>query len=171
MCEWSRPGAPRPRSRCEGTRRPTIRGVIEVVGEVTDELAEALPRLVRQLSASAPAPSREDVERIVSSDAARLLVARDAAGHIIGALTLVIFPIPTGIRAWIEDVIVDDQARGLGIGTLLTREAIRLARAAGARTVDLTSRPSRKAANALYRHEGFVERDTRVYRYTVQRGP
>jgi ribosomal protein S18 acetylase RimI-like enzyme len=138
--------------------------VIEVVAVVTDEIAEALPRLVRQLSASAPVLQRDDVEAVVSSDASRLLVARDASGRIVGALTLVVFPIPIGVRAWIEDVVVDEQARGVGIGTSLTREAVRLARAAGARTVDLTSRPSREAANALYRREGFVQRETHVYR-------
>jgi ribosomal protein S18 acetylase RimI-like enzyme len=141
--------------------------VIEVVDEVTDEIAEALPRLVGQLSTSAPPLRREDIEAVVSSEASRLLVARDAAGQIVGALTLVVFPIPTGVRAWIEDVIVDEQARGLGVGTLLTQMALRLARAAGARTVDLTSRPSREAANALYQREGFVQRDTHVYRYTL----
>ena len=141
--------------------------MIEVVDEVTDEIAEALPRLVRQLSTSAPPLRRADIDAVVSSEASRLLVARDAAGQIVGALTLVVFPIPTGVRAWIEDVIVDEQARGLGVGTLLTQEALRLARAAGARTVDLTSRPSREAANTLYQREGFVLRDTHVYRCTL----
>jgi len=141
--------------------------VIEVVDEVTDEIAEALPRLVQQLSASAPPLRREDVEALVSSEASRLLVARDAAGNVVGALTLVVFSIPTGVRAWIEDVIVDEHARGLGVGTSLTREALRLARLAGARTVDLTSRPSRATANALYQREGFVRRETHVYRYTL----
>jgi len=141
--------------------------VIEVVDEVTDEIAEALPRLVQQLSASAPPLRREDVEALVSSEASRLLVARDAAGNVVGALTLVVFSIPTGVRAWIEDVIVDEHARGSGVGTSLTREALRLARLAGARTVDLTSRPSRATANALYQREGFVRRETHVYRYTL----
>ena len=95
------------------------------------------------------------------------MVARDAAGQIVGTLTLVIFPIPTGIRAWVEDVIVDEEARGAGIGAALTQEALRLARAAGARTVDLTSRPSRDAANALYEREGFAQRETHVYRYVL----
>ena len=75
------------------------------------------------------------------------------------------FPIPTGLRAWIEDVVVDDAARGQGIGAILTREALRLAREAGARTVDLTTRPSRAAAGRLYEREGFTRRDTRMYRY------
>lgn len=141
--------------------------MIEVVDQVTDEIAEAVPRLVRQLSASAPTMEREDVEAVVSSEASCLLVARDEAGQIVGALTLVVFPIPTGVRAWIEDVIVDERARGSGVGGSLTREAVRLARGAGARTVDLTSRPSRAAANALYQREGFVRRETHVYRYTL----
>lgn len=139
--------------------------MIEVVDEVTDEIAEALPGLVRQLSASAPHLQRDDVEALVSSDASRLLLARDENGQIVGTLTLIVFPIPTGVRAWIEDVIVDEQARGSGVGSALTREAIRIAQAAGARTIDLTSRPSRTAANALYQREGFVRRDTHVYRY------
>jgi ribosomal protein S18 acetylase RimI-like enzyme len=140
--------------------------VIEVIETTTDEVVEALQRLVPQLSTSS-SPRREDVEAIISSEASRLLVARDAEGQIVGTLTLVIFPIPTGIRAWIEDVIVDEQARGAGIGAALTREALRLARAAGARIVDLTSRPSRDAANALYQREGFTQRETHVYRYLL----
>jgi ribosomal protein S18 acetylase RimI-like enzyme len=83
-----------------------------------------------------------------------------------GALTLVMFPIPTGLRAWIEDVVVDEAARGQGIGEALSLEALRLAQAAGARTVDLTSRPSREAAGRLYQRVGFKERETRLYRFT-----
>jgi ribosomal protein S18 acetylase RimI-like enzyme len=87
-------------------------------------------------------------------------------------LTLVTFPIPTGLRAWIEDVVVDGEARGRGAGAALTTEAVRIARAAGARTVDLTSRPSRAAANRLYERLGFQVRDSKVFRLaadTVQR--
>ncbi|MCS5685302.1 MAG: GNAT family N-acetyltransferase, partial [Acidimicrobiales bacterium] len=77
------------------------------------------------------------------------------------------FRIPTGLRAWIEDVVVDEAARGRGIGDALNRAAIERARAAGARTVDLTSRPSREAANRLYRRLGFVERGTNMYRRVI----
>ena len=105
------------------------------------------------------------MERIVSSDAITLLAAR-LDGRIVGLLTLAMFPIPTGFRAWIEDVIVDEAARGQGIGEALTKEALDLAEAAGARTVDLTSRPSREAAGRLYERVGFAERSTRIYRYT-----
>jgi ribosomal protein S18 acetylase RimI-like enzyme len=83
-----------------------------------------------------------------------------------GSLTLVMFPIPTGLRAWIEDVVVDQSARGQGIGEALSLEALRLAQAAGARTVDLTSRPSRQAAGRLYQRVGFTERESRLYRFT-----
>jgi ribosomal protein S18 acetylase RimI-like enzyme len=140
--------------------------VVEVVEEVTDDVVEAMARLVRQISTSAPPVQRHHVEAIVASESSRLLIARDADG-IVSSLTLVTFVIPTGVRAWIEDVIVDERARGLGVGTLLTREAVSLARQAGARTVDLTPRPSRESANALYQREGFVERETNVYRYTL----
>ena len=141
--------------------------MVEVVGEVTDELVEAFVRLLPQLSASSRPPTRERLAAVVASEASRLLVARDAAGRIVGTLTLVLFPIPTGVRAWIEDVVVDTDARGGGFGRSLTEKALELARAAGARTVDLTSRPSREAANALYRRVGFVERETNVYRFEL----
>ena len=81
-------------------------------------------------------------------------------------LTLVVFPIPTGVRAWIEDVVVTASARGQGVGALLTREAVRIAGEEGARTVDLTSRPDREAANRLYARLGFERRETNVYRHS-----
>jgi len=94
-----------------------------------------------------------------------VLLAR-SDGLIAGSLTLVMFPIPTGLRAWIEDVVVDESARGQGVGEALSLEALRLAQAAGARTVDLTSRPARVAAGRLYERIGFTERESRLYRFT-----
>lgn len=91
-------------------------------------------------------------------------MARGDDGEIVGTLTLACFHIPTGTRAWIEDVVVDDAARGEGIGAALVEEAVRLARTAGARTIDLTSRPEREAANRLYERTGFARRETNVYR-------
>ena len=132
--------------------------------ETTDELVEAVARLVGELSSSAAAPGAREVERIVASPASRLLVARDGE-RIVGMLTLVTFPIPTGIRALIEDVVVEGAARGRGIGQELTRAALRLAAQLGTRTVDLTSRPSREAANRMYVKLGFTQRETNVYRY------
>jgi len=137
---------------------------IEVVREVTQELLEAFARLTGQLSRSAPPPGMEEMNQIVSSEATRLLVAR-LDGAIVGSLTLAIFRIPTGIRAWIEDVVVDEAARGCGVGEALSREALRLAEESGARTVELTSRPSREAANRLYQKLGFKLRETNIYRY------
>jgi ribosomal protein S18 acetylase RimI-like enzyme len=143
---------------------------VEVLREVTDEVIEAFKRLTPQLSASADPPDREALRRIVDSTSSTLLIAR-SGDTITGSLTLVMFPIPTGFRAWIEDVIVDQAARGQGIGENLTIEALNLARAAGARTVDLTSRPSREAAGRLYERVGFQSRSTRLYRYTFDRAP
>ena len=108
-----------------------------------------------------------ELEQIVSSPAATLLLARDPDGQIIGSLTLVVFRTPTGARAWIEDVVVDEAARGQGAGAELIGEAIRLASESGARTLDLTSRPSREAANALYEKVGFRARVTNVYRHDL----
>jgi ribosomal protein S18 acetylase RimI-like enzyme len=139
---------------------------VEVLREVTDEVVEAFARLVPQLSKTTIPPDRAALDRIVGSPAVTVLVARDG-GTIVGTLTLVMFPIPTGIRAWIEDVVVDQAAGRKGIGTALSEEALRIAQAGGARTVDLTSRPSREAAGRLYEKVGFKLRETRVYRYLV----
>lgn len=138
---------------------------VEVVQVVSDDIVKAFSRLLPQLSVSAKALDAEALRRLVAWQGNRLLVAR-VDGEIVGALTLVVFPLPTGLRAWIEDVVVDEEARGRGVGAALTREAVRLARADGARTVDLTSRPSRDAANRLYERLGFQLRDSKVYRLT-----
>lgn len=132
--------------------------------EVTDELVEAMDRLVPQLSASSPPPTRAQLEQIVASPATALLVARDETG-IVGSLTLVSFRIPTGLRTRIEDVVVDERARGKGVALALNRAALEMARAMGAAGTDLTSRPSRIAANRLYQKMGFEQRDSNVYRY------
>ncbi len=112
---------------------------------------------------------------MAGSPSSTVLVARGQApdggpGEIVGTLTLAMFPIPTGLRAWIEDVVVDEAARGQGVATALTLEALRLAREQGARTVDLTSRPSREAAGRLYEHLGFQRRDSRLYRFALDAG-
>ena len=137
---------------------------IEVVEEITDDITSAWVKLLPQLSRSAPGITTSDLEAIVNNDATSLLVAK-VDDTIVGSLTLAVFPIPTGRRAWIEDVVVDEAARGKGIGEKLTRAAIDVAADLGARTVDLTSRPSREAANRLYQRIGFEKRVTNVYRY------
>lgn len=140
---------------------------VEEVGSVTSEVTEAIARLVPQLSSTAPSPTHEEIEQIVGSPATILLVAREASRRIVGSLTLVVFRAPTGPRAWIEDVVVDESLRGGGVGSALVNDALAKARTAGARTVDLTSRPSREAANRLYLRLGFVRRDTNVYRFDL----
>ena len=133
---------------------------------MTPELVAAFRLLTPQLSRSAPAPGGHELAEMVRSPATILLMARDAEKGLIGSLTLVLFRIPTGVRDWIEDVVVDKESRGRGVAEILCREALNRASAAGARTVDLTSRPSREAANRLYRRLGFVERETNVYRWS-----
>lgn len=141
------------------------------ITQVDDALVSAFARLIPQLSSSnPPPPTAVELQEIVSFPGSVLLIAQDTAhdDQIVGALALVLFRIPTGIRAWIEDVVVDAEYRRRGVGTALTQAALEHARAAGARTVDLTSRPSREAANRLYRRLGFVQRETNIYRYTFE---
>ncbi len=137
---------------------------ISLVLEVTDEICDAFKFLVPQLSSSSAIPGKDQLQEIADNDS--LFIARDE-GKILGSLTLVTFRIPTGVRAWIEDVVVDEAARGKGIGEALTQAALARAAELGARTVDLTSRPSREAANRLYQRVGFKLRESNLYRYTL----
>ena len=134
--------------------------------EVDVDLVVAFKRLIPQLSSSPP-PTADELATVIASEASHVLIARDDdSGEIIGTTTLVVFPIPTGVRAWIEDVVVDEAARG-GVGKALTTFALELARSLGAKTVDLTSRPSREVANGMYKRLGFEQRETNVYRYEL----
>ena len=137
--------------------------VIEVVSEASDEVREALQRLLPQLSSSPP-PTAEQLHELVTHPDSVLFVAR-LDGVIVGSLTLVQYRIPTGLKAWIEDVVVDQAARGHGIGELLNQAALDEAQRRGHKGVSLTSRPSREAANRLYQRLGFTLRQTYVYRY------
>ena len=139
---------------------------VEVLQEITRYVVEAFGRLLPQLSTSAPPLNAAMLSAIVSAPASTVLVAR-ADGQIVGTLTLAMFPIPTGFRAWIEDVVVDEAVRGKRVGEALTVAAVRLAQDAGARTVDLTSRPARAAAGRLYERLGFELRESRLYRYEI----
>ena len=140
---------------------------VEVISQVTSELVEAFARLVPQLSKSNRPPTERELAAIVASRASVLFLAYDEDDEIVGSLTLVLFRIPTGLRAWIEDVVVDESARGKGIAHRMNEAAIDYARKAGAKTVDLTSRPSRDVANRLYQRLGFQKRDTNVYRFVL----
>lgn len=143
----------------------TASAVVGTVHAVDDELVEAFNRLIPQLSSSSPPPSRDHLTSLVDSDNTVLFVAR-VDGRILGSLTLAFYQIPTGTKAWIEDVVVDAEARGRGVGELLNLAALEEARARGAKNVSLTSRPARDTANRLYQRIGFQARDTNVYRYT-----
>ena len=152
--------------------KPIIREVADP-SEVTEEFAAAFGRLVPQLSKSAEMPAVVELAEIVRSPVTVLLVAygegdgaEDDAegGNIIGSLTLVLFRTPTGLRARIEDVVVDESARGAGVGKALNLAAMERAAAEGARSIDLTSSPAREAANEMYLSLGFKQRDTNVYR-------
>jgi GNAT superfamily N-acetyltransferase len=140
---------------------------VEQVVVADPELQRAMNALVPQLSSSASVPTAYDLENIVDSPATTMFVARDDHGRIVGSLTLAMFRVPTGVRAWIEDVVVDQEARGEGAGAALVQAAVDLARKAGARTVDLTSRASREDANRLYLRLGFEQRETNVYRLNI----
>jgi ribosomal protein S18 acetylase RimI-like enzyme len=142
---------------------------IEIVEctRITPEIVAAFERLIPQLSSSNPPPPEQELQEIVASPATVLFLAKDG-GEIVGSLTLAVFRIPTGLRAWIEDVVVGEAARGRGIAEALNRAALERAATVGARTVDLTSRPSREAANNLYRKIGFIQRETNVYRYSLE---
>lgn len=137
---------------------------VSVARQASEDLLAGLRRLVPQLSSSAAPLERETLEAMLRSPGNTVLVARDG-GEIIGMLTLVMYRLTTGLRARIEDVVVDARARGRGIGEALTREALRLAAEAGARSVDLTSNPERAAANQLYQRMGFELRNTNAYRF------
>jgi ribosomal protein S18 acetylase RimI-like enzyme len=142
---------------------------VEAAASVDDALVAAVGALIPQLSSSSPPTSKEALARIVADPGATLLVARDD-GRVVGMLTLITFEIPTAVRAWIEDVVVDEAARGHGVAAALVQAALDHAAARGARTVDLTSRPDREAANRLYLRMGFETRATNVYRRTLGAG-
>jgi ribosomal protein S18 acetylase RimI-like enzyme len=137
---------------------------IKEISAITPPLAKSIVELIPQLSSSAKMPTNDELEQITQSPATVLLAAYKS-GSLVGMLTLVIFRIPTGVRGLIEDVVVNESDRGQGIAEALTRNALARAQAAGARTVDLTSRSSRAAANRLYQKLGFQQRDSNIYRF------
>jgi ribosomal protein S18 acetylase RimI-like enzyme len=136
--------------------------------EVDLDLVSAFARLVPHLSSSSPPPDADQLAEMVAHPGTTVFVARTDDGLIVGTLTLVVFRIPTGLRAWIEDVIADPAAAGQGVGAALSQAALDKARDLGCRTVDLTSRPSREAANHIYKKLGFERRDTNVYRMELE---
>jgi ribosomal protein S18 acetylase RimI-like enzyme len=135
---------------------------IERVNEADEALAEAVARLIPQLSPTRKPAGIVELVELVATPGTSLIVARDGA-DVIGMLTLIVYRVPTGMRAWIHDVVVDEAARGRGVGEALTREALSQAADAGAISVELTTRQEREVANRLYRRLGFELRETNVY--------
>jgi ribosomal protein S18 acetylase RimI-like enzyme len=135
---------------------------IERVTQVTAEVVAAFARLMPQLSADRSGPNAALLAEVVAAPGTVVLAARDG-GELVGSLTLLLYTIPTGRRGWIHDVVVDEAARGRGVGEALTLEALRVAAEAGVENVHLTSRPHRDAAHRLYRRLGFVQRESNVY--------
>ncbi len=141
--------------------------VIQAAVSVDADSAAAVAALIPQLSSTSAAPTLAELQAIVSNPATTLLLAKED-DRVVGMLTLATFPVPTGIRAWIEDVVVDDDARGAGVASALVKAALQEAERQGSRTVDLTSRPQREAANRLYVRLGFARRETNVYRFSLE---
>lgn len=138
-----------------------------MIQKITDPLVQAFARLIPQLNSDIKILTKKDLERIINSPATMLFAAFNGS-TIIGTLTLVCYHTPSGCRGFIEDVIVDQDARGQGVGTALCNAALDQAKELGATHVDLTSRPEREAANSLYKKMGFVKRETNVYRYALK---
>jgi len=138
---------------------------IDIVTQADEELYDAFQRLVPQLTNNNPPPSLDYLADLVRDESSTLMIARNDGGEIVGALTLTVYRVPTGIRSIIEDVIVDNSARGQGIGDALMKRAIDLAREKGAQNISLTSNPMREAANRLYLRVGFKKRETNAYQY------
>ncbi len=136
---------------------------IEIATQTTEELWDAFQRLIPQLTSNNPPPSRDDLTALVKSESSTLIIARADDHSIIGAACVTVYRVPTGIRAVIEDVIVDASARGQGIGEALVRRCLEHAREKGAPGVSLTSNPKREAANRLYQRMGFTKRETNAY--------
>lgn len=134
----------------------------------SNRVFNSLLRLLPQLDPAYPLPGKQDFEAILKNRNTYFFIAEPENKEIAGILTLVVYKIPTGTKYWIEDVVVDQGHRGEGIGKALVLYALEIAVSLGAKSVDLTSRPFRIAANKLYRDLGFVLRETNVYRYSVK---
>ena len=144
---------------------------IEIVNVVTTELVEAFARLLPQQSPGARHPTAEQLTAVAEAQGNTLLVARDEQGAIVGTLTLMILLTPGATFGFVEDVVVDEAARGRGIGEALARECLRLAAEQGARRIELHSGDHRQPAIRLYQRVGFKKFETNVWRYIHEQLP
>jgi ribosomal protein S18 acetylase RimI-like enzyme len=141
---------------------------IKRVTGYSNRVYNSVIRLLPQLDPAYPLPTSQDFKEILSGRNTRFIIAELGNKEIAGMLTLIFYRLPTGTKYWIEDVVVDGSFRGTGIGKALVLHAVDISRSMGAKSVDLTSRPFRIAANKLYRNLGFELRETNVYRYSVK---
>ena len=142
---------------------------VRAATEVDDGLVEAFSRLIPQLSSLSTPPTAAELLSIIDNPNSVLFIAElagdDDVRSVVGSLTLAFYRIPTGLKAWIEDVIVGESARGIGVGEALNVAAIDESRQRGAKNVSLTSRSSREPANRLYQRLGFEPYETNLYRF------
>ena len=134
------------------------------ISRYSEDIFNAILRLLPQLSADAKLPTKELVKKMLNSKNSYLLVAELNDGNIIGMLTIGTYLIPSKMKVWIEDVVIDESYRGKGIGKELTLFAIEYSKSLGAEVIELTSKPARIEANKLYQHLGFVKHETNMYR-------
>jgi ribosomal protein S18 acetylase RimI-like enzyme len=140
---------------------------IKRVTSFGENVYEAVLKLLPQLAPDADLPSRQYFKTIIASENIHFFIAETDEKHIVGMLSVVTYKIPTGLKVWIEDVVVDDSQRGKGLGWDLMQHAIDYSKSLGAKSVVLTSRPSRVAANELYKKLGFLQYETNVYKYLL----
>ena len=127
------------------------------------EYHEAMQRFLNQLTTSPMVLTESMFHQLLSSENSHLFfIMKDE--QIAGMLTVGIYYSPTGGKAWIEDVVVDETFRGQGISKLLVAHAIEFVKSQQIPLLMLTSNPKRIAANKLYQAMGFERKETNVYR-------
>jgi GNAT superfamily N-acetyltransferase len=141
---------------------------IEAATEATPELERTLARLLPQLNATLPVPTMQRLQALIADPAVTLLVAREG-DEAIGTATVIVYTTPFWIKARLDEVVVDQSARGKGIGEALVLACLDVARDRGAQVAELQSGrgSARDAANRLYRRMGFELRDSNLYRITL----
>ncbi len=133
------------------------------IEDLKPDYLEAINRLIAQLSTSSHTFTEAELNSLIASPQSHLY-ALEYDEKIIGMVTLCIYQCPTGRKAWIEDVVVDQNHRGKGYGKLMLRKAMEECQNRGNVTLMLTSRPSRIVANQLYQSLGFEKLETNVYK-------
>ena len=139
---------------------------IETVTEATPEVHDSLARLLPQLNSELLVPSMERLRELIADPAVTLLLARDGR-DVVGTTTVIVYTTPFWIKARLDEVVVDEAARGKGVGAALVNAALDVARQKGAQVAELQSGVQREAANRLYPRLGFKRRETNVYRITL----